>query len=229
MKTVNNSTITQGRMEQAINHAVNRVTGPQITQQINDAVASERIHTGRVTKFYHYLDKAEVDLDFSNEKVLCKILHRFGGELIDLFTPVADEVTFCDNLKEPCIIPRGTLHCLVLNISDEDSDEWLLLGFYQNEDLVGLNPAEPGNIKIVTRGGTNQFWIKFGYDGLDLRLPETSTMNVGDMDRDMTPVDYANSDTVYTKEEVYNKTEVYTKEEVDELIRQRIAEALGDD
>lgn len=229
MKTVKNSTITQGRMEQAIEHAVNRVAGPQISQQIDDAVASERIRTGTITKFYHYLDKAEVDLDFSNEKVLCKILHRFGGEMIDLFTPLADEISFCDELREPCVIPRAVLHCLVLNISDEDSDEWLLLGFYQNEEFIGLNPAEPGNFKIAVRTGTNQFWIKFGFDGLDLRLPDNATTNVGDMDRDMVPVDYANTDSVYTKDEVYNKTEVYTKEEVDELIGKKIAEFLGEE
>lgn len=229
MKTVKNSTITQGRMEQSIEHAINRVAGPQITQQINQAVEDERIRTGSVTKFYPYLDKAEVKLDHSGELVLCKILHRFGGELLDLYTPTADSVGYCDNLHEPCIFPREKLHCLIININDLDSDEHLLLGFYQNEELVGLNPANPGNFKIVTRGGTNQFWIKFGYDGLDLRLPDAATTNVGDMDRDMTPVDYANTDSVYTKDEVYNKMEVYTKEEVDELIGKKIAEFLGEE
>lgn len=229
MKSVKKSTITQGRMEQAIDRAVSRVAGPQITQQINEAVENERIRTGTITKFYHYLDKVEVELDNSNEKVLCKILHRFGGELLDLYTPSADSYNFCDDLKEPYVVTRETLHCLVLNISDMDSDEWLMLGYYQNEEFVGLNPASPGNIKITSIGGTNQFWIKFGADGLDLRLPDTATTNVGDMDKNMTPVDYASSDTVYTKEEVYNKTEVYTKEEVDELISKAIAEAIGEE
>lgn len=229
MKTVKSSTITQGRMEQAIEHAVNRVAGPQITQQINDVVENERIRTGVITKFYQYLDKVEVALDNSDEKIICKILHRFGGELIDLYTPSADNSSFCDNLKEPCVIPRADLHCLVLNIYDADSEEWLMLGYYQNEEFVGLNPAAPGNIKIASIGGTNQFWIKFGSDGLDLRLPDTATTNVGDMDRDMVPVDYANTDSVYTKDEVYNKTEVYTKEEVDELIGKKIAEFLGEE
>ena len=129
MKTVKNSTITQGRMEQSIEHAINRVAGPQITQQINQAVEDERIRTGSVTKFYPYLDKAEVKLDHSGELVLCKILHRFGGELLDLYTPTADSVGYCDNLHEPCIFPREKLHCLIININDLDSDEHLLLGF----------------------------------------------------------------------------------------------------
>ena len=99
MRTIKDSTITQGRMEQAINNAVNRVAGPQIVQQIDAAVENEKIRTGVVTKFYPYLDKALVELDNSDEKVLCKILHRFGGELIDLYTPSADTDSFCDDLK----------------------------------------------------------------------------------------------------------------------------------
>lgn len=231
----NDITQTQGRLKQSIDNAITRKAMPQITKQIDAAVENERIRTGTIVKFYHYLDKALVALDNSDEQVLCKILHRCGGELIDLYTPTADRLEYCDDLHEPCYRPRGKIHCLIINIHDSDSDEHLLLGFYNNEELVGLNPAAPGNIKIATRGGTNQFWIKFGYDGLDLRLPKQMTTNVGDMNRDMTNVDYANSDNVYTKdesynkEEVYNKDEVYTKEEVDELIAQRIAEALGED
>ena len=223
MKSLKKSTITQGRMEQAIERAVERVAGPSITQEINDVVKEERIRTGVVTKFYHYLDKVEVELDNSNEKVLCKILHRYGGDMIDLYTPSADAVLFCDERKEPYVRTRGAVHCLVLNIHDSDSEEWLLLGYYQNEELVGLNPASPGNIKLASRGGTNQFWIKFGSDGLDLRLPKATTTNVGDMNKNMLPVEYASSDTVYTK------AEVYTKEEVDELIAQKIAEVLGEE
>lgn len=225
----NDITPTRGRLKEALDNAVTNRALPQITRQIETTVDEEKIRTGRVVKFYHYLDKALVELDNTDETVLCKILHRFGGALIDLYTPSADTIDYCDDLHEPCIIPRGDLNCLIINIHDSDSEEYLLLGYYQNEEFVGLNPASPGNFKIISIGGTNQFWIKFGADGLDLRLPDTATTNVGDMNKNMTPIDYANSDTVYTKEEVYNKTEVYTKEEVDELIAQKIAEALGDE
>lgn len=224
MKTIKDSTITTGRLEQSIEHAVNRVAGPQITQQISNAVEDERLRTGRVTKFYHYLDKAEVKIDHSGELVLCKILHRFGGDVLDLYTPVASEESFCDELKEPCIIPRHGLNCLVIKIHDEDSEENLILGYYENEEIVGLNPAAPGNFKIATRGGTNQYWIKFGHDGLELRLPENGSMDIGEIPDEMENKEYADSTNVYTKEEVYNKTEVYTKEEVDELIAQKLAE-----
>ncbi|MBQ8017596.1 MAG: hypothetical protein IJ258_05750 [Methanobrevibacter sp.] len=225
----NDITPTKGRLKQALDNAVTNRALPQITHQIETTVDEEKIRTGRVLKFYHYLDKALVELDNTDETVLCKILHRFGGELIDLYTPSADSIEYCDDLHEPCIIPRCSLNCLIINIHDNDSEEFLLLGFYQNEELVELNPAAPGNFKIVSIGGTNQFWIKFGADGLDLRLPNTATTNVGDMDKNMEEVDYADSTNVYTKQEVYNKTEVYTKEEVDELISKAIAEALGDE
>ena len=89
-----------------------------------------------------------------------------------------------------------------MNIHDADSNEYLLLGYYSNEELIGINPASQGNFKIVTRGGTNQFWIKFGYDGLDLRLPGKTTINAGDMDSTMESVDYPLTNDVYTKSEV---------------------------
>ena len=219
----NDITPTQGRLRAAIDNAVTKPIIPQVLPEIETAVEKERIRTGVITKFYPYLDKAMVELDNSDEVVLCKILHRFGGELIDLYTPSADSSDYCDELHEPCVIPRASLNCLIVNIDDADSEEYLILGFYQNDEFIGLNPAAPGNIKIAFRGGTNQFWIKFGSDGLDLRLPKAVTLNVGDMDKNMEEVDYADSTNVYTKDEVY------TKEEVDELIRQRIAEALGDD
>lgn len=229
MKTVKQSTITQGRMEQAIAHAVNRVSGPQITQQINDSVENERIRTGVITKYYHYLDKAEVQLDDTGELLLCKILHRFGGELMEFYTPLEDHMDFDDTLKEPCVIPRSPLHVCVLNINDADSEEHIILGYYLNEELVGCNPASPGNFKIVARTPENQFWIKFGFDGLDLRLPDAVTTNTGEMDKDMVSVDYADANDTYTKEEVYTKDEVYTKEEVDELIQNLLDRLNGED
>ena len=223
----NDITVTEGRLKQSIDDAVTRSIGNKISQQITNAVENERVKTGVITKFYQFLDKVEIKIDDSEDTVICRILHRFGGELIDFYTPTGED-SFCDNLKEPCIIPRGELHCCILNIND-DTDDWLMLGYYNAEELIGINPAAAGNMKIVTRGGTNQFWIKFGYDGLDIRSTTPATMNVGDTDDDMAPVDYANSSNVYTKEEVYNKSEVYTKAEVDELIEQRITEILGEE
>ena len=229
MKTLNKTTVTEGRMERAITDAVNRVAGPQLTQQINDSVENERIRTGVITKFYPYLDKAEVDLDNTNDTILCKILHRFNGDLIDFYTPLAAEESFDDDLHEPYIVPKAAQNVLVINIHDADSEENLILGYYNNEEIVGFTPAPPGNMKLLSTRETNLFHIEFGVDGLDLRLPSPLKTNVGEMPADMVDVDYADANDTYTKEEVYNKDEVYTKEEVDELIHNLLIELQGED
>ena len=126
-------TVTKGRVEEAIEGAITRTIGPKTTQQITNAVDNTKIRTGIITKFYPYLDKAEVSLDNTDEKVLCKILHRYGGEMLDFFTPNGDE-DYCTELHEPCIIPRGDLQVLIVNIHDSDSDDWLMLGYYAAEE-----------------------------------------------------------------------------------------------
>ena len=195
-------TVTDARLLQALETPISHVMSNSITPQINKVANDLKIKTGRVTKYYQYLDKAEVQLDESNKKVVCRLLHSFGGSIIDLFTPLAEEGTFCDNLKEPCIIPRYALDCAVVPIN---SDEWLLLGYINKNELVGLNPAKQGNIKISSINDLNQFWIQFGRDGLDIRLPSKLTAEVGKLDENMKKVDYVESDTVYTKEEVDEK------------------------
>lgn len=226
MKTVKDITITKGRAKKSVEDAVNKVFGNKVTDQINNAVENERIRTGVITKFYPYLDKAEVKLDNVNTKVLCKILHRFCGDMIDFYTPLENEKIFDDALKEPAIIPRASQHVCVLKINDEDSEENLILGYYQNEEVVGFNPAKPGNIKIMSLTESNPYWIKFGRDGLECRLSSTPRIISRSSDLNMEELNYANLDNVYSKEEVY------TKIEVDKLIHDKIAEALsnqGDD
>lgn len=225
MNTSNDLVITEGRARQAFNDAATRVILPTVDNKINTSVENERIRTGVITKFYPYLDKAEVKLDKTHKKIKCKILHRFGGELIDLYTPLANKV-MVDNNHEKYVVPRVTQHVCVLNINDEDSQEHIILGYYRNKNISGLNPAKPGNMRISALGVTNDFYIQFGLDGLINKLPKKSTVKVGYFDEDMSEVDYASSGNVYTKEEVYNKEEVYTKEEVDELIQKKVAEAL---
>lgn len=198
-----NITATNSRLLTDLERVGNHVYNNQnIPQQINDAVSTVQLRTGVVTKFYHYLDKAEVKLTNVDERVVCKVLHRFGGGLIDFFTPVVDEYSFCDKLKEPCIIPRGDLHCVVARLSDEDSSEDLILGYYLNEEIVGFNPAQPGCLKLMSMGGVNQYWIKFGEDGLDIRLPSESTTQVGLRDEEMVDSNYLNSNDTYSKEEL---------------------------
>ena len=94
-------TPTDARMKKLLSKQINNVMESPVPQQISNAVDNVSIKTGVITKFYPYLDKAEVRLDFSNELLLCRILHRYGGDIIDFYTPLADERIFCEKLKEP--------------------------------------------------------------------------------------------------------------------------------
>ena len=198
---VNNLTITNGRAKSSIETGVTNIISEKVTTQINQAIQNERPTTGVITKFYPWLDKAEVKMDKTNKKILCKILHRHAGELLDFYTPFGDQ-TYCDKLKEPCVIPRDTLHCLVMHITDFDSEEHIILGFYLNEEIVGLDPPKPGNMKIITRGGVNHHWLSFGYCGLDVRTSKQSTFETGAQTDESYPVEYTTYDDVYSKEEV---------------------------
>jgi len=219
-------TVTDARVKQSLGNFVNNVTTPRINKTVNDAVADDRIRTGIITKFYPYLDKAMVKLDNVDKTVLCKFLHRFTGDMIDFFTPLEAEEKFDDELKEPCVIPKARLHVLVSRIHDGDSREDLILGFYLDKEIVGFKPAAPGNVKFMSMTESNLYWINFGKDGLEYRLPDNPKWMAGDLDKNMEEIDYVESDEVYTKDEVYNKDEVYprsdvyTKEEVEELIEE---------
>lgn len=216
--------VTEGRMKQAWKNSVVPLARQESTRIVEREVDKLKIRTGVITKFYPYLDKAEVQLDNVNAKVLCKILHRFAGDMIDFYTPLEHEKIFDDVLKEPCIIPKAAQHVLIVNIHDEDSEENLILGYYLNDEIVGFYPASPGNVKIMSLTESNSYWVEFGRDGLDIRLPSEMKSKVGSLKKDMKPVTYAKSDEVYGKDEGYNKsevypkTDVYTKGEVDEKI-----------
>ena len=213
MKTTDNITVTNGRLEKALKTRVEPIIMPQVTKQLNQAVNDSKFQIGVMTKFYPYLDKCEIEVN--GELVLCKILHRFIGDLCEYYTPVGDE-DYCSTLNEPCIIPMGTLECLILDVND-NTDEQIMVGFINSEELIGVNPAKQGNLKLVSRTETNQFWIKFGLDGLDIRSPQAPTTNVGEYDSTMEEVKYTNSN------------DVYTKAEVDQLIEDLRNEILGED
>ena len=194
-------TATGSRLDSLLGNMVNnRVDDKGFEDLIDQKVEDSKIKTGVITKYYHYLDKAEVKLDKTGKLVLCKILHRYGGDMIDLYTPLSFKQSYCEKLKEPCIIPKARNNVCVLQIDDADSEENLILGYYQNKDIVGLKPASPGNMKLTSITEPNEFWIKFGKDGLDLRLPNRPTEQVGNVEKNMKDV------------------QTYTKQEVDDLL-----------
>lgn len=176
--------------------------GNTVPQQITEAIDSVKIRTGRIVRFYPYIDKALVRLDNKDGTVLCKILHRFGGDIIEFYTPFDYDGGFDKSLGERYIIPRSAQNVCVLNIHDDDSEENLILGYYQNEEIIGFNPAKPGNVKLMSIGEDAQFWIKFGVDGFNYRIPNKPTATVGYYDEDAEELKYSDSKDVYTKEEV---------------------------
>lgn len=205
MNTSKDLTLTEGRAREAMDNVFTELTMPKVTDKVKTAVEEERIRTGVITKFYPYWDKAEVKLDNTGTKLLCKILHRYGGDMIDFYTPSADRQVFDDERKEVCIIPKARHNVLVLKIHDSDSDENLILGYYQNKDIVGFEPAKKGHMKLMSITEPNLYWLEFGPTGLDVRLSNQATFDVGTLPKNMKTVDYVESDTVYTKEEVDEK------------------------
>lgn len=223
-----NITATKGRLQEGLDKVTSNMIDKTVPSQINEAVDKVKIRTGVITKFYPYIDKAEVKLDFSGKKVLCKILHRCGGDLIDFYTPSAYETDYDDNLHEKYIIPMASQNVCVLHIHDSDSEENLILGYYMNEEIVGYNPAKPGNIKIMgICQDSNEYWFKFGFEGFKYKTHSAPSRQIGDVhtEEGVEEVSYANSKNVYTKEEVdkliediERQTTSYTKEEIDAML-----------
>ena len=58
----------------------------------------------------------------------------------------------------------------------------------------------------------NQFWFKFGRDGVDYRGKSEPKMMVGNEKDQMNDLEYAD------RNNVYEKKDVYTKAEIDEII-----------
>ena len=214
-------TSTEGRLTSIINNFNSNAIEKVVPEKISNAVNDAKIRTGVITKFYQYLDKAEVKLDHNGKTVLCKILHRYGGEIMEYYTPLMDSSEYDEKLHEPYVVPRSSNHVLVISIHDDDSNENLILGYYQNEEIVGYNPAKPGNIKLMCHDGDNQYWVKFGIDGLDYRGSSSPKIVYGDTDDDMEELDPTDN---YTKEEVdaildtYDERIKYLEDIIEELL-----------
>lgn len=200
-----NITDTEARLGNLLNNISSNVVDNTVPQKINEALKDVHIQTGVITRFFPYLDKANVRMDFTGEIILCKILHRFGGDLIEFYTPSSASGGYDSNVHEPFIVPKAEQNVCVLKIQDSDSEENLILGYYQNEEIVGFNPAKPGNVKVTSLlEDGDEYWVKFGKDGFQYQLPRTPNMQVGSrFDEDgLEQIDYANTDLYYSKEEV---------------------------
>jgi hypothetical protein len=219
MKTSQNITVTDARTKRAFHNLITEAVMPSVHEAIQQEAENFQIATGVMTKFYPYLDKAEVKLDNANEKILCKIMHRFDGNIIDFFTPQGNR-KFDDKRKEPYIAPLHNLHCLIMDIND-NTKEYLLLGYYTPKNIVGIRPASQGAMRICSIGATKENYIEFNGAKLKIQTSKGIQREKGQFNTDTETVEYANSKETYTKEELY------TKAEVEELIDMKITEALS--
>ena len=218
MKSSQNITLTDARTKKSFDNLITNAIMPSVQETIQKEVEDSKIQPAKVTKFYPYLDKAEVQFLESKKKVICKLLHLYSGSLLDLFTPDG-ESKFCDKLKEPCIIPHSPLYCLVVDINDK-SKEQLLLGYYHSTEFTGFQPAPKGGMKIISFGGYKQNYIEFNGRKIIIRTSKDIHMEKGEYTGTDETVERVNSGDVYTK------NELYTKAEVEELIDMKITEAL---
>lgn len=189
-----NITDTNARLLSGITNIVQDVYDKQnIDGKIERVVSDNMITTGVMTKFYPYLNKCEVKLDNTDEKVLCTLISLFSGDLLFFFTPSGDE-SFCENLREPCIIPRGRLNVLVANIQNDEYD-YVMLGYFFPNDLVGINPAPSSHFRITGIGAVKEYSITFGLDGLKIVTGDTvETTLVDDFEDDVQVEQYNKSE-----------------------------------
>lgn len=193
----NNITVTDGRLLNAWKKVNDSTQETTISKEIQDAVQESKIKTGTITCYFPWLDKCRVKLDDSNTSKICKILHRCWGDVIDFYTPQG-ESSFDEELNEPCVLPLEQSHCLIVDIND-NSDEWLFLGFYNALGSMFNKPANPGEWKLTNVGATDSFYLKFG---------NTTFEVVTSNGVEITEKSFQESNTV----------EYYTKAEVDELL-----------
>lgn len=222
----NDVTVTDSYFNRVVSNAINKNVTQSVPPLINEALTSVQIYSCIMTKFYPYLDKAEVQFSDGSLKV-CTILHRFGGDMVDFYTPIGED-SFCDNLKEPCIIPMCELTCFVAPIVD-GSEEYLLLGYDLEDEIVGYDPAEKGNFKLMSSGISNEYWLKFNSNGVDIRSQKETTTNIGSLEDEMVAVEYPSKaeiesliqeavESIVIDATGISPDTVYTKEEIDEII-----------
>ena len=182
--------------------------GENIPEQITKKIEEHSIQKGLVKEVYHYLDTSLVELE-NGKTVEAYHLHRTLGNIIDLFTPIGEQV-ISETKNEPCILPRYQLKCLVAEVG---SDEYVLLGFY-NPNMVGsFSPAENGHYLIKTMNDGFQAGLDIFSDNINIDSYQGASFIQTNADGDK-EINYADSDNVYRKAEVYNKlqTDLLLKE-----------------
>lgn len=193
----NNITVTDKRVKSALYKPFKEfLDNEKISEQITTKIEKHGIKKGNVIEVYHFLDKSLVKLS-DGEEVEAWHLHRCLGNIVDLFTPEGEQ-TMSEKKKEPCIIPKFDLKCLVAELG---KNEYVLLGYY-NPNMVGaFSPADKGNYVVKTLTDTSQGGLSISPQEIKL----TSNNGVSFKEQDLgksTEINYADSNDTYTKNEV---------------------------
>lgn len=207
--------VTDSRVRNSLDSHFKRfLDSEKIPEQINKKIEEHSIKKGLVKEVYHYLDTSLIEL--SNGKLVeAYHLHRTLGNIVDLFTPMGEQI-ISETKNEPCIIPRFKLKCLVAEVG---KDEYVLLGYY-NPNMVGsFSPAENGHYLIKTLTEGYHAGLDISPDNINIISHQGASFTEADVDK-YTDIIYANSKDTYTKSEVYKKSQTYNKVQVDALLKE---------
>ena len=206
---MNRKVVTNSRVKNSLNvHFKQFLDDEKIPEQINKKIEEHSIKKGLVKEVYHYLDTSLVELS-NGKQVEAYHLHRTLGNIVDLFTPIGEQI-ISETKKEPCIIPRFQLKCLVAEVG---KDEYVLLGYY-NPNMVGsFSPADNGHYLIKTMTDGYQAGLDIFADNIDIISHQGASFIKSDVGNN-TEIDYAESKDTYTKSEVYKKSQTYSRSEV---------------
>ena len=197
--------ITNERTKNALhNQFKDFLDNENIESQINKKIEEHSIKKGKIIEFYPYLDMALVELS-SKKQVEAYILHRCYGGIVDLFTPLGEQV-ISETKHEPCIIPRFYQDVLVAEVG---SDEYVILGYFNiRERMVGsFSPAKSNEYILKSLSDTNQGGLSVTPSDINISSANGITFQQSDVG-ETTDIEYANSENTYTKQQVYNKAQV---------------------
>ena len=173
-----------------------------ITGKMHEAIEQHSIKKGIVKEVYHYLDQSLVELS-SGETVKAWHLHRCMGSIVDMYTPLGEQV-ISETEHEPCIIPRVQLKALVAEVGKE---EHVILGYY-NPNMEGIfNPPSSGHYLIRTMSETSSGGIDVSPQEIIIQSNKGASFIEQDVGQSNN-INYANSSNTYTKGEVYSKAQV---------------------
>ena len=206
---MNKKVVTNSRVKESLHLRFKEFfDGEKVPEQINQKIEEHSIKKGIVKEVYHYLDTSLVELS-NGKQVEAYHLHRTLGNIVDLFTPIGDQI-ISELKNEPCIIPRFQLKCLVAEVG---KDEYVLLGYYNPNMTGSFSPADNGHYLIKTLTDGYQAGLDIFADNISIIAHQGASFIEANVGKN-TEIVYADSKDTYTKSEVYRKNQTYNKEEV---------------